>query len=1319
MLRLVPDQVVRATGHQLALWGETVVSDRVARAAMRVQAMLGHEAVLRPVLGGGRDVSERVNHVPFGEKREPRLPAGPPWPGRIMGAAPGVVYPFAREADVTDEAGAAVTVTGRCVVSAAPAWLAADGEPPLRITAWAGPWPLSERWWDPAAARRRARFQLLTGDGRAWLAAVQDGRWLIEAAYCLWAGTTRRFPGASCGGGWPGAPGARRPRRSPPRTLRAGQRRRHRTGRRRRHHTGQRRRYRAPAPRGPVIPWAELHCHSSYSFLDGAATPGELVAEAARLGLETLAITDHDGMYGVPQFAQAAARLRDEGTRINTVFGAELSLDLTNAQTGVPDPAGRHLLVLARDAEGYRRLCAVISAAQLAGAQKGRPVYDTGALAGAHGGHWVVLTGCRKGPVPAALAAGGPDSKRAAWRELGRLTEMFGHENVMVELTCHHDPGDDERNDLLAALAALADVGVVATGNVHFAVPAQARLAQALAAIRARRSLADQDGWLAAAGTAYLRSGREMAALLRRYPGVLERTAALGRECAFDFRVIAPNLPDGPVPPGHTEASWLRELVARKAPARYGPPGDARVPGAYAQIARELGVIERLNFPGYFLIVHDIVEFCERENILCQGRGSAANSAVCYAIGITNVDPVSHHLLFERFLSEGRDGPPDIDLDIEHRRREEVIQYVYRTYGRDRAAQVANVITYRPRLALRDAGRALGYPPGQSDAWVRQIGPGPPADGEALPAEEVPPAVVDLATKMQRLPRHLGIHSGGMVICDRPVGEVCPVEWARMPGRTVLQWDKDDCAYAGLVKFDLLGLGMLAALHDCFDLVTKHHGEHWTMSSIPQEDPVVYQMLAEADTVGVFQVESRAQMATLPRLRPRQFYDLVIEVALIRPGPIQGGSVHPYLRRRDGLEDAAMPHESMRPALGKTLGVPLFQEQMMQLAIDCAGFTPAEADRLRQAMSAKRAPERITELRQRLLDGMAERGIDDGTAEDIYVKILAFSNYGFPESHAISFAYLVYASAWLKRYYPAAFTAALLRNQPMGFYAPHSLINDARRHGVAVRGVDVNASDALATLESTPESTLESVPGRAGPAIRLGLSGVRNLSSRAAERVAAGRPYRDLEDFAVRTGLPAAALEALATAGAFGCFGLSRRAALWAAGAAASVRGGQLAGTTAGLDAPPLPVMTPAEETLADLWATGTYGTHPLAHLRAELAARRVLTTSSARSPDRDMAADSAVAVAGLVTHRQRPPTARGVVFLSLEDETGMLNVICPPHVWARHRQMAAAAPALLIYGRIECTGGAVNLVAAALRPLRVSSLPPGGSRRVPDQHAR
>ncbi len=1060
------------------------------------------------------------------------------------------------------------------------------------------------------------------------------------------------------------------------------------------------------APEAGDEPWAELHCHSSFSFLDGASTPDELVTEAARLGLEALAITDHDGMYGVPQFAQAAAKLAAHGTRLATVFGAELSLDLPSGQGGVPDPVGRHLLVLARDPEGYRRLCAVISAAQLAGGEKGRPVYDLGALAGAHDGHWAVLTGCRKGHVPAALAAEGPE---AAGRELAKLTAMFGRDNVLVELHAQHDPGDDDRNDVLAGLAARARVGVVATGNVHFAVPAQARLAQALAAIRARRSLPEQDGWLAAAGTAYLRSGAEMAARLRRYPGVADRIVALARECAFDFRVIAPRLPDCPVPAGYTQAGWLRELVARKAPSRYGPSGAERVPGAYQQIARELDVIERLEFPGYFLIVQDIVRFCEESDILCQGRGSAANSAVCYAIGITSVDPVSHHLLFERFLSEGRDGPPDIDLDIEHRRREEVIQYVYDTYGRDRAAQVANVISYRPRLALRDAGRALGYSPEQQDAWARQIGPGAAVAGESLPVgtddpDGVPAAVADLAAQMQRLPRHLGIHSGGMVICDRPVGEVCPVEWARMPGRTVLQWDKDDCAYARLVKFDLLGLGMLAALHDCFVLVNTYYGTSWSMSSIPQEDPAVYDMLCRADTVGVFQVESRAQMATLPRLRPRQFYDLVIEVALIRPGPIQGGSVHPYIRRHDGLEEPAMPHESMRTALGKTLGVPLFQEQMMQLAIDCAGFTPAEADRLRQAMSAKRAPERIEELRQRLLDGMAERGIGAAVAEDIYAKILAFSSYGFPESHAISFAYLVYASAWLKRYYPAAFTAALLRNQPMGFYAPHTLINDARRHGVVVLGVDVNASDALATL-----SPALGPQGPGDPAIRPGLASVRNLGLAKAERVAAGRPYRDLEDFAARTALPANALEALATAGAFGCFGLTRRAALWAAGPAASVREGQLPGTVPGLDpggpgsAPPLPAMTPVEETLADLWATGTYGTHPVEHVRPWLAGRQVITASAVGSAP----ADAQVAVAGLVTHRQRPPTARGVVFLSLEDETGMVNVICPPQVWERHRRMASVAPALLISGRVERMGGAVSLVATALRPLRVTASVP------------
>src|SRR5499425_401802 len=838
----------------------------------------------------------------------------------------------------------------------------------------------------------------------------------------------------------------------------------------------------APGPR-----WAELHCHSSYSFLDGASSPAELVAEAARRGLEALAITDHDGMYGVPQFAQAAAKLTDQtGVTLGTVFGAELSVGgdpiarRADPRTGIPDPGGQHLLVLARDPAGYRRLCRAISAAQLAGGEKGRPVYDLGELARAHDGHWVILTGCRKGAVRAALAAAGPDAAR---RELQQLREAFGRDNVMIELASHDLPDDDEHNDILYQLAEATGTEVVATGNVHYAAPRDARLAETLAAVRARRSLDEMDGWLAASGAAYIRSGAEMAHRLRRYPGAGDNTVRLARDCAFGFDVIAPRLPDFPVPGRHTEATWLCALVARKAPHRYGPPHAERVKGAYAQIARELKVIEDLGFPGYFLIVHDIVRFCEEAGILCQGRGSAANSAVCYALGITSVDPVLHELLFERFLSAGRDGPPDIDLDIEHNRREAVIQYVYATYGRDRAAQVANVISYRPRLALRDAGRALGYRPAQQDRWAKQVGPRQYGAGQPIPADAgVPEPVTELAGRMQRLPRHLGINSGGMVICDRPVGEVCPVEWARMPGRSVLQWDKDDCAFAGLVKFDLLGLGMLTALRDCFELVAAHHGVGWSLHTIPQEDPAVYDMLCAADTVGVFQVESRAQMATLPRLRPRKFYDLVIEVALIRPGPIQGGSVHPYMRRRHGDEPPDLPHPSMRRALAKTLGVPLFQEQMMQLAIDCAGFSPADADRLRQAMSSKRGPERIEELREAMMTGMAARGISDEVARDVYAKVLAFSSYGFPESHAISFAYLVYASAWLKCYYPAAFTAALLRAQPMGFYSPASLISDVRRHDVVVRGVDVNASGVLAVLEETP------VPGQL--AIRLGLAAV-------------------------------------------------------------------------------------------------------------------------------------------------------------------------------------------------------------------------------------
>ena len=723
------------------------------------------------------------------------------------------------------------------------------------------------------------------------------------------------------------------------------------------------------ARRVNATPYAELHCHSTFSFLDGASHPEELAEEAARLGLEALAITDHDGFYGVVRFAEAA-----RAVGVPTVFGSELSLGLTKPQNGVPDPEGTHLLVLARDPEGYARLAATISAAQLAGAEKGKPIYEGIAWEEVHGDHWLVLTGCRKGTVPAALERLGP---AAAARELDALVVTFGRHNVAVELCDHGDPLDSHRNDALAQLAIHAGVDVVATTNAHYATPTRRPLATAMAAVRARRSLDELDGWLPACAGAHLRSGDEQARRFARWPGAVERAAELGRACAFDLQLVAPQLPPFPCPDGLSEMAYLRRLTAEGAQRRYGTWGEERVPGAYRQIEHELALIEQLGFPGYFLVVWDIVDFCRRSNIYCQGRGSAANSAVCYALGITNADAVQLGLLFERFLSPERDGPPDIDIDIESGRREEAIQYVYAKHGRRHAAQVANVITYRAKSSIRDVAKALGYAPGQQDAWSKQ------ADawgGVAVTAQQqevdkqIPEDVLALAAELEHAPRHLGIHSGGMVICDRPIVEVCPVEWARMEDRSVLQWDKDDCAAIGLVKFDLLGLGMLEVLHGCIDLVREVHGDVAVdLATIPQEDEV-YDMLCRADSVGVFQVESRAQMATLPRLRPREFYDLVVEVALIRPGPIQGGSVHPYIRRRNGQEEVTYLHPLLERSLEKTLGVPLFQEQLMQMAIDVGGFSPGEADMLRQAMGSKRSRERMERLHQRFADGAAGAG---------------------------------------------------------------------------------------------------------------------------------------------------------------------------------------------------------------------------------------------------------------------------------------------------------------------------------------------------------
>lgn len=1041
--------------------------------------------------------------------------------------------------------------------------------------------------------------------------------------------------------------------------------------------------YQAPElPRsGGAVPYAELHAHSAYSFLDGAGTPEELVEEAARLDLRAIALTDHDGLYGVVRFAEAARELD-----MRTVFGAELSLGMgaRSARNEEPDPPGPHLLVLARGPEGYRRLSREIAKAHLAGGEKGKPRYDYDTLTEAAGGHWHILTGCRKGHVRQALSEGGPE---AAEKALADLVDRFGRDRVSVELTHHGHPLDDERNAALAELAPRFGLNVVATTAAHFAVPSRGRLAMAMGAIRARHSIDEAAGYLAPLGGSHLRSGEEMARLFAHCPQVVTAAADLGEQCAFGLALIAPKLPPFDVPAGHTEDSWLRHLVMLGARNRYGPP--ERAPQAYAQIEHELRVIEKLSFPGYFLVVHDITRFCKENGILAQGRGSAANSAVCYALGVTNVDPVANELLFERFLSPARDGPPDIDIDIESDLREQAIQYVYDRYGRDYAAQVANVITYRGRSAIRDMARALGFSQGQQDAWSKQLSKwNGLADSPDI--EGIPEPVVDLALQISNLPRHMGIHSGGMVICDRPIADVCPVEWARMANRSVLQWDKDDCAAIGLVKFDMLGLGMLSALHYCIDLVREHKGLDVDLAKLDLSEPGVYEMLQRADSVGVFQVESRAQMATLPRLKPRVFYDLVVEVALIRPGPIQGGSVHPYIKRRNGEESVTYDHPSMANALRKTLGVPLFQEQLMQLAVDCAGFTAAEADQLRRAMGSKRSTEKMRRLRGRFYDGMRQRhGITGEVADRIYDKLEAFANFGFPESHSLSFASLVFYSSWFKLHHPAAFCAALLRAQPMGFYSPQSLVADARRHGVTVHGPDVNASLAYATLEN------------AGTEVRLGLGAVRHIGDDLAEQIVEERkvngPFESLLNLTGRVQLSVPQTEALATAGALGCFGVTRREGLWAAGAAAAERPDRLPGVGSAGQVPSLPGMSKLELAAADVWATGVSpDSYPTQFLRENLDAMGVVPAGRLL----DVPDGTRVLVAGAVTHRQRPATAQGVTFLNLEDETGMVNVVCSPQLWSRQRRLAQTAPAMVIRGIVQNATGAVTVVADKLGKL-------------------
>lgn len=1084
------------------------------------------------------------------------------------------------------------------------------------------------------------------------------------------------------------------------------------------------------------MPYAELHAHSAYSFLDGASLPEELVARAVELDLDALALTDHDGFPGAVQHMEAARKVG-----LPTIFGTELTVTCEDDQrVGREDPPGEHLLVLARNAQGYQMLSRTVGQAKLASGKKGQAHYTLEGMAERAHGQWLILTGCRKGAVNRALG-GGPDWQvEDARRELDRLVALFGRDNVAVELTDTGAPLDRERCNLLADIAGRAHIQTVATGNVHYARPTDRPVADVLAATRARQPLAAMDPYLPASGQ-YLRSGAQMLRRHRDHPGAVEAAARIGHECSFDLNLLAPNLPLFPVPEGHTEATWLRELTDRGARERYGTRSDN--PAAWRQLDHELDVIGQLDFPGYFLIVEEIVSFCRSQGIWCQGRGSAANSAVCFALGITAVDAVKHRMLFERFLSPGRAGPPDIDLDIESGRRELVIQHVYERYGREQAAQVANTITYRPRSAIRDAARALGYDQGQADQWAKNVehrvprGPGRVLDltkelnhsqtNELIAQEgregllskrwetgDLPPEVAAISAHLQRLPRHLGIHSGGMVLCDRPVIDVCPVGWASMPGRTVLQWDKDDCAEAGLVKFDLLGLGMLTALRISFTWLADKgvrgaDGKAPGLHNLPQEDPRVYHLLQAADTVGVFQVESRAQMATLPRLRPEVFYDIVIEVALIRPGPIQGQSVSPYLKRRRHREAITYPHELLRPALEKTLGVPLFQEQLMQIAIDAAGFTPAQADRLRKAMSAKRSHERMAEIHTELIDGMDARGIDRATAEDIYDKLQAFSEFGFPESHAFSFAYLVYASAWLKVHYPEEFYAGLLSAQPMGFYSPQTLVTDARHHGVLVLPPDVTASDGEATVEECAPRKVEAhrlVDAHADRALRLGLNQIRGIKQ-CVPRILEARgekPFESTADLAHRARLSTKEIEALASAGALDHLGTGRREGIWLAHSLQDLGVAHglyyqptIPGTEAVAHVPALPHMSEAEQVDTDIRMTGVSSSaYPTEFLRPDLNKKNVIRIADLG----DVSPGRRILVAGIVTHRQRPHTAKGVTFISLEDETGLLNVVCSHGLWQRFRQVARNSSGLIVRGMVERGDDAMNFVADHLDPL-------------------
>ena len=1007
--------------------------------------------------------------------------------------------------------------------------------------------------------------------------------------------------------------------------------------------------------------YAELHCLSNFSFLRGASHAEELIDQAKTLGYTALAITDECSLAGVVRAHTAAKKTGG----IKLLIGAEFTLD-----------CGLRLVIIARNRAGYGRLSRLIT--------RGRRRAAKGSYSLGRADVEEFLGQDMAGTLALWLPTHAPDSAaQGAW-----MAQSFAQRAwIAVELL--RDGHDREHLAACQALGAVHGLPLAAAGDVHMHVRERRALQDALTAVRHGVTLPEAGTRLFPNGERHLRERGRLASLYP--PALLAETVKIAALVDFSLDELRYEYPRELVPAGETPASHLRKLTEAGARKRWpdGIPENMR-----ARIEYELKLIADLTYESYFLTVQDIVSEARRLNILCQGRGSAANSVVCYCLGVTEVDPSRGELLMERFISRERNEPPDIDIDFEHERREEVIQYIYRKYGRDRTALTATVICYRPRSALRDMAKAIGLDAVQAERlagamqwWDTRVDAARIREAGFEPDNPKVRLLLALVCQIAGFPRHLSQHVGGFVISQGLLEELVPIENAAMEDRTVIEWDKDDLDDLGLLKVDVLGLGMLSALRRGLELVADFRRKPFGLADIPKEDPRVYEMISRADTIGVFQVESRAQMSMLPRLQPREFYDLVIEVAIVRPGPIQGGMVHPYLRRRQNLEPVTYPSEAVKGVLARTLGVPIFQEQVMQLAIVAAGFTPGEADQLRRSMAAWKRRGGLGHFERRLIEGMRERGYDESFAHQIFSQIQGFGEYGFPESHAASFALLVYSSAWLKRFEPAAFTAALINSQPMGFYAPAQLVRDARDHGVEVRPICVCHSHWDCTLERRVDGE---------PALRLGMRMVKGLGEEAAERIVAAHgasPFTDVQDLTRRAALERRELEALADAGALRSLSGNRHLTFW-----------QVAGTERELPLAPVPhtaegtplLMPPTEgqNIAADYRSQGlTLGRHPLALLRAELVAGHVLAAAELR----DLPHGRVVRVAGIVTARQRPQSAGGVMFITLEDESGFVNLIVWERVWSRARRIANNSRLLEVHGLLQKEGGVTHVVARTL----------------------